>query len=104
MINNVTNTSIAVFNNCNSSDKSLIANAATEILAAKSERRYAAFINNSPVKITLVLGETNKTALNKGIVLNPGGSYEINANNLYVGAVSAIAQTACKLIFVECVE
>ncbi|BBD60598.1 hypothetical protein NIES2109_33970 [Nostoc sp. HK-01] len=105
MINNVASSSpIAVFDSCTHSDKSLIANSAAEILAAKSERKYAAFINNSSVEITLILGETNKAALNKGIVLKPGGSYEINSNNLYVGAVSAIAKLGCKLIYVECVE
>lgn len=105
MINNVASSSaIAVFSNCTHSDKSLIANSAAEILIAKSERKYAAFVNNSTVEITLILGETSKAALNKGIVLKPGGSYEINSNNLYIGAVSAIAKLACKLIFVECVE
>lgn len=101
MINNVTNTAIAVFDNCTHGDKSLIANSAAEILAAKSDRKYAAFINNSPMEITLVLGETTKAVINKGIILKPGGSYEINSNNLYIGAVSAIAKTACKLIFIE---
>ncbi|MCC5641345.1 hypothetical protein LC593_37245 [Nostoc sp. CHAB 5844] len=105
MINNVaSNTAIAVFDTCTHGDKSLIANSATEILTAKSERKYAAFINNSTIEITLVLGETNKAALNKGIILKPGGSYEINSNNLYIGVVSAIAKIACKLSFVECVE
>lgn len=81
MINNVSNNSaIAVFENCTHSDKSLIANSAGEILAANSERKYASFINNSVVDITLILGATNKAQLNKGIILKPGGSYEINSN------------------------
>jgi hypothetical protein len=105
MINNFSsNSAIAVFDSCTHGDKSLIANSATEILTAKSERKYAAFINNSTIEITLILGETNKAALNKGIILKPGGSYEINSSNLYIGAVSAIAKTGCKLIFVECTE
>lgn len=107
MINNVANNVVsssptkATFDSCTHGDKSLIANSAAEIIAANSERQYAAFVNNSTIDITLILGETSKAALNKGIVLRPGGSYEINSNNLYIGAVSAIAKTACKLIFIE---
>ncbi|MCC5641129.1 hypothetical protein LC593_35975 [Nostoc sp. CHAB 5844] len=104
MINNVASSNITVFSDCTHNDKSLIANSATEILTAKSERKYAAFVNNSTVEITLALGEPGKTAINKGIVLKPGGSYEINSNNLYIGVVSAISKFACKLSFMECVE
>jgi hypothetical protein len=109
MINNVANNVVSsspktTFDTCTHSDKSLIANSAAEIIAANSERKYAAFINNSTVDITLILAETSKAALNKGIILRPGGSYEINSNNLYVGVVSAISKFACKLIFVECIE
>jgi hypothetical protein len=106
MINNVANVvssspTKTTFDTCTHGDKSLIANSAAEIIPANSERKYAAFLNNSTVDITLILGETNKAALNKGIVLRPGGSYEINSNNLYVGVVSAISKFVCKLIFIE---
>lgn len=101
MINNVVNNLNSTFDKCSHGDKPLNANSAIEIIAKNSERKYAAFINNSTVDITLVLGEATKAVVEKGIILKPGGSYEINSNNLYVGAVSAIAKTACKLIFIE---
>ncbi|MBE9210507.1 hypothetical protein IQ244_29195 [Nostoc sp. LEGE 06077] len=103
MINNVAS-GVQVFNTCTPGEKPLTANSATSIIEANANRRYAAFINNSNVEITLSFTEAAKAALNKGIVLKPGGSYEINSNNLYVGAVSAISKIAAKLSFVECIE
>lgn len=104
MINNVSpGESSNRFTTCNHDEKSLSANAKTEIINANPERKYAAFINNSSVDITLILGDTTQGAINKGIILKPRGSYEINANNLYTGKVVAIAASLCKLSFVECV-
>ncbi|OUL36355.1 hypothetical protein BV372_08020 [Nostoc sp. T09] len=104
MINNI---SVAEsnnrFNNCSNDEKTLVANAKAEVLDQNTDRRYAAFINNSVVDITLILGSTEKGAINKGIVLKPRGSYEINANNLYLGKVSAVSAFPCKLTFVECI-
>ncbi len=61
----------------------------TQVLAAKSNRKFAAIVNDSDTVIYLALGGT--AVLNSGIRLNAnGGSFEINATNLYRGVVSAI--------------
>ncbi|MEH2261036.1 hypothetical protein [Nostoc sp.] len=107
MINNTQEAGGVVnkFSNCINSDKSLTSNMSDVVLNANSVRTYAAFINNSSIDITLVLGDKANTTVGKGIVLKPrGGSYEINSNNLYIGKVSAIATNNCKLSFVECIE
>jgi hypothetical protein len=104
MINNVSaGESSNKFTTCTNDEKSIPANARTEILNANPNRKYSAFINTSNVDITLILGDTNQGGINKGIILNPHGSYEINANNLYLGKVTAIAAFASKLSFVECI-
>ncbi|MEH1912748.1 hypothetical protein [Nostoc sp.] len=104
MINNPASILIPIFDTCIHDEKELTANVAAVICKANGERKYAAFINNSQIEILLVLSELNKVTLNKGLLLKPGGSYEINFNNLYVGAVCAVSKFTCKLSFVECVE
>ncbi|MEH1838135.1 MAG: hypothetical protein V7L20_05105 [Nostoc sp.] len=105
MINNVSAIEKSnKFATCVNDDKSLSANVKTEILKANPNRKYAAFINTSSVDITLILGDTDQGGINKGIILNPRGSYEINSNNLYLGKIVAAALFTCKLSFVECVE
>jgi hypothetical protein len=100
----VTASSVMAFTDCSNNEISLGANTAVLLLEA-TERRYAAFINNSAVDITLVLGAKDKARINKGIILKPfGGSFEINQNNLYQGAISAIAPQKCNLSYVECIE
>jgi hypothetical protein len=91
------------FTTCTNDEKSLSVNTKAEILNANPDRKYSAFINNSSVDITLILGDTNQGSISKGIILKPRGSYEINANNLYLGKVVAIAASVCKLSFVECI-
>ncbi|MDM9580916.1 hypothetical protein [Nostoc sp. GT001] len=104
MINNVSaGESSNKFTTCTNDEKSLSANNKTEILNTNPNRKYSAFINSSNVDITLILGDTNQGGIGKGIILNPRGSYEINANNLYLGKVTAISASICKLSFVECV-
>ncbi|OUL34103.1 hypothetical protein [Nostoc sp. 106C] len=104
MINNISvSESNNRFNSCEGDEKVLVANTKAEVLNQNTDRKYAAFINNSVVDITLILGSTEKGAINKGIILKPRGSYEINANNLYLGKVSAVSAFACKLTYLECV-
>lgn len=103
MINNVSSEFSNKFITCTHDDKSLSANTKTEILKDNLNRKYSAFINNSSVDITLILGDTNQGGIGKGIILNPRGSYEINANNLYLGKIVAIAASISKLSFVECI-
>jgi hypothetical protein len=104
MINNVSpGESSNKFTTCTNDEKSLSANVKAEILNANPDRKYSAFMNNSIGDITLILGDTNQGSIGKGIVLKPRGSYEINANNLYLGKVTAVAASICKLSFVECI-
>lgn len=106
MINNTQEVSgVIKLSSCTNADKSLAGNTPDVVLNANSVRAYAAFINNSSIDITLILGDKTNAAIGKGIILKPrGGSYEINSNNLYIGKVSAIATNNCKISFVECIE
>lgn len=62
----------------------------TPLLSANSARKDAILINNSPNDVYLSRGGT--AVANQGIYLQPnGGVYEINTNNLFQGAISAIA-------------
>ncbi|MEH2425866.1 MAG: hypothetical protein V7K48_34695 [Nostoc sp.] len=103
MLNNSpTNTFVNKFEHCINSYKSLVKNIATEIIPANKTRAYACFVNNSFTEITLILGNPNEGTINKGIVINPAGSYEITNLNLYLGKVSAISASDCQLSYVEC--
>ena len=108
MINNprvsVTGSRTVSFVSCQNGEMTLGAKTAILVLEPK-ERLYAAFVNNSTQPITLSLGSKDKARINHGIVLSPfGGSFEINQNNLYQGAVSAISPDKSSLSFVECIE
>lgn len=80
-----------------------IAATSTSALAANTSRKYAVFVNDSDEAIYLGLGAA--AVLNKGIRLNAsGGSYEINALNLFTGIVYAICTSGNKILCVmECV-
>jgi len=67
----------------------------TTVLVAGADRKFAAFINDSDEVIYLSLSAT--AVMNEGIRLNAnGGSFEINALNLYTGEVSAICASGSK--------
>jgi len=67
----------------------------TAVLAANNSRVGAIFINDSDTVIYLALGAT--AALNSGIRLNAsGGSYTMDLQHLYTGAISAISSGATK--------
>lgn len=72
------------------------------IIKPNPKRAYAAFINISSENITLIFGEIKDGGINKGIVLRPGGSYEITQINLYVGKVCAISNAESTISFTEC--
>lgn len=102
-INGTSTNSIIRFDQCINQEIVLGADAALNILSANLKRIYAAFINNSDADITLVLSDSSKAVINKGIILKArGGSYEITQLNLYVGKISAISDVDAKLSFVEC--
>lgn len=105
MLNNPDNTSEPnKFSICTNGEKQLNANTGDILLDTNTNRQYAIIMNNSLYDITLILGDKSKGAIGKGIVLKPKGNYEINSNNLYIGKVSAISTSSCKVSFVECVE
>jgi hypothetical protein len=103
MINNPPKIHTPTFENCTPGENELNPNIAEIIIKANSDRKYAVIVNHSSVEFSIVLGGVKK-ADKPVIVLKPGGSYEINSNNLYIGDVSAISKFACKVHFMECVE
>jgi len=77
-VNNVTDTAV------------LVQAVTTVVLAANRARHEAVFVNDSNQPIYLARG--NDAVMNAGIRLNAsGGSYEINRDNLFLGAINAIA-------------
>ncbi|MCV3213022.1 hypothetical protein OGM63_05685 [Plectonema radiosum NIES-515] len=106
MINNVagliSSSSVSSFSKSINSKVNLTPNTPVGILNSNSKRKYAAFINNSQVDITLVLEDKSKAIIDEGIVIKGyGGSYEITLLNLYTGKVSAISAAITHLSFVE---
>lgn len=74
--------------------------ASTLVLAANVHRADAVIVNDSDTVIYLARG--NAAVLNTGIRLNAsGGSYEINLDNLFLGAVYAICSVADKVLTVS---
>lgn len=72
----------------------------TAVLAANPDRTFATFVNDSAGVIYLCLGDP--AALTSGIRLNAtGGAFEINATNLYTGAVTAICAGGLVLTVTE---
>lgn len=73
-------------------DKNALSTTSEVVLAANAGRRYAYFHNtDAAIDITLSFGET--AVADEGIVLEPGGFYEIDTSNLYLGAINAIADS-----------
>ena len=91
------------FASCTNNQYQLKANLAYNFLSSNKARSYALIMNNSGSEITLILGDTKNAALNQGIVLFPGGNYEIDQSNLYTGPLTGLAASDCKISFVECV-
>lgn len=72
----------------------------TLVLAANPRRADAVFVNDSNQPIYLARG--NAAVLHAGIRLNAaGGNYEINSNNLFLGAIYAIAEGGDKVLTVS---
>lgn len=104
MINNSSSTSAGAtkFSQCVNGKVDLVANNATDILAARFSRVYAAFVNNGSTDITLVLEDKSRAVLGSGIIIKGGGgSFEITQSNLYTGKVSAVSGSSTQLSFVE---
>ena len=70
---------------------------ASTLLAANVQRRYAALVNTGEVDEYLALGTAAESG--KGLCLKAGGgAFELNAVNLFHGAVSAITATGTSLV------
>lgn len=72
----------------------------TTVLSANAYRQYALITNDSDTVIYLHLNSATTTNnLNEGIRLNAnGGQFEITADNLYTGEVSATSSAASKVL------
>jgi hypothetical protein len=92
------------FDNCTSNEVILAANNTSVVLENNGLRTYALLTNNSLVDITIILGEAENVTPGLGIVLKPGGNYEINQDNLYQGVITAVCDYDSRLFCVECVE
>jgi hypothetical protein len=90
------------FGNCVNNSIVLKANVAQEFLPDNPSRIYALIQNNGEVDVTLALG--SDCEFGKGIVIKPGGNYEITCLNLYVGVLTAIAEFNCEISYSECVS
>lgn len=72
----------------------------TIVLTATAARKGAVFVNDSTNVIYLGIGAA--AVVSSGIRLNPlGGAYEINAENLNVQAINAIATAAASNLTVH---
>ena len=70
---------------------SLPANSARQILDTNASRKSALIQNVSANQVTLQLNDIVGAVVGKGIILLPGGSYEISLLNLHTGKISAIS-------------
>lgn len=80
-----------------------IGTTATAVLAANGNRAGAVLINDSDEVIYLKLGTVavSPAVLNEGIRLNAaGGSFTIDQNFLYTGAINAISTNGSKKLLV----
>lgn len=80
--------------------KVAVGTSTTVVLAANPRRHEAVFVNDSNKDIYLARG--NDAVMHEGIRLNAaGGSYEINRDNLFLGAINAIAEGGAKNLTVS---
>lgn len=72
-----------------------------QLLATNTARIYAAIVNDCSSVVYLGFNG-NPAIINSGIRLNAnGGSYEINEQNLYIGAISGTSTASCVVTVVE---
>jgi hypothetical protein len=76
-----------------------VSGTSAQVLAGNGFRVYAAIVNDGANVVYLGLGEA--AVAGEGIRLNAsGGSYEINSQNLYLGAVNAITTSGTSTLTV----
>jgi hypothetical protein len=73
--------------------------ASTSVLAANASRKGLYLVNTSTATISLAFGAT--AVLNSGVTLYPQGQYWMDAFNLTVGTVNAIASAAASNLAVQ---
>lgn len=69
----------------------LVTNSSTLLTATSADRTYLRVTNLGPNAVFLALDQGKAATQFSGITLSASSSYEITAENLYVGAVYAIA-------------
>jgi len=83
----------AAFGTVTNTSPTLTANAATQVLAANTSRKYAYISNNTGFSISIQFGSaTGLNSTSKGLVIASGNFYELKGDNLYTGAVFAYTQ------------
>jgi len=76
-----------------------VGNTTTAILAAEPSRMHVVIVNDSDEAVYLAFGAD--AVLNSGVRLNAsGGSYEMNPDNLYAGAINGICTSGQKVVTV----
>lgn len=75
-----------------------VATSSTIILSANRTRQYAIMCNNDGTNFVDMAFHASVATSTTGIKLEAGECYEIDADNLYVGAVYGIADTASVVI------
>jgi len=68
-----------------------LATSSNTVLSANSARLYARIEPYDQTIFVHLTSDTSSLAVTEGIQLDPGEVYEIGPNNLYIGAVVAIA-------------
>lgn len=87
LVSSVTNSSVTV------------GSSSTSVLSENTSRNFVEIVNDSDEVVYLKLG--SGATLNSGIRLNAnGGSFWINKDNLYTGAITAICSSGSKNITV----
>lgn len=84
-----------------SSKETVASTTSSQILATSTSRLWANISNLSGTAITCRFDGGAPASLNRGILINASSTYEINANNLYLGSVDCISQGATANLFVE---
>jgi hypothetical protein len=75
-------------------NKATVGTTASTVLAANAGRLYAILFNHSSSNNTIYLGLGYTPTTTTGIPVRRGAAYEINAENLFRGAIEAIADNA----------
>lgn len=93
-----TATAINSFSGGTTTNVALTANTAASI-AAKADRKYGLIYNSGSAVVRMAFGTTASATV--GIPIEPGGNYEINSTNLFLGAISLFSTAAGSVAVIE---